>query len=302
MDWSKFTLKEDNKILAAPCLEVVAFSYAPPEASGPGFKFFLRTFAERFGNRLKFYRTGDMKQFRAFDQRALDAPYHWFSNTKILATTMLDFEAHAGGSARQVYPPAVKITLWGFAEEPHFAFRMGLPVEMGETPNDVVSLVQEALAIFPLENGFCGYSFVWDRTSVDKEVCHWAAPLLLRHPGLGSGNAVRLWNGANKGVVAVSWLTFLGPRLTTDLGGREALGNKCPSDVSVLPLGSGGTLLQAGPAPELGDVNRQDLLPAYRAVGRLVAPRRTPDEAFNNLQTPGMSKEDANAWLRRFFV
>ena len=302
MNWSKFTLKDGNKILAAPCLEVVAFSYDPPTESGPGFERFLRMFAERFGDRLKFYRTGDMKQFRSFDHRSFDAPYHWFSDNKVLATTMLGFHAHAGGSGRQVYPPAVKISLWGFEEKPHFAFRMGLPIEMGETPNDVVSFVQEALADFPLENGYCGYSFVWDNTSADKKVSAWVAPLLRRHPGLGNGNPVKLWNAADQGVAAVSWLTFLGPRLTADLGGREVLEQKCPPDVSVLPLGSGGTLLQAGPAPELGDVNRQDLLPAYRAVGQLVAPRRTPDEVFENLRIPVMSKEDANDWLRRFFV
>jgi Protein of unknown function (DUF3396) len=302
MDWSKLTLKEGNKVIAVPCLEVVAFSYAPPAASGPGFKRFLETFAGRFGNRLKFYRTGDMKQFRPFEQKALDAPYHWFSDSKVLATNMLGFQAHAGDSGRQVYPPSIKITLWGFAEQPHFAFRMGLPVEMGEDPDKLISLVQEALADFPIENGHCGYSFVWDNTSVDKEVSSWAAPLLLRHPGLGNGNPVKIWNAANQGVATVSWLTLLGPRLTTDLGGRATLEGKCPPEVLILPLGRGGILLRAGLGPELGDVNRRDILPTYRAVGKLVALRRAPDDAFNNLRIPGMSKEDANDWLRRFFV
>lgn len=304
MNWSKLTLEDGKHILAAPCLEVVAFSYAPPGASGPGFASFLRTFAGRFSDRLTFYRTGDMKRFRPFEKLALDAPYHWFSDDKVLATKMLGFMAHAGDTQTNVYPPALKLSLWGFDEPPRFVFRMALPVELGDAPDDVVSLVQDALADFPLESGHCGYSFVWDETDIsqEREVCAWAAPFLLRHPGLGNGDAFMLSNAADQGVVAVSWLTFLGPRITADLGGQDALQGRCPPDVSVLPLGKGGTLLRAGFAPQLGDVNRQDLLPAYRAVGQLVAPRRTTDEAFEDVLIYGMADEDAHDWLRRFFI
>lgn len=304
MNWSKFTLKDGKHILAAPCLEMVAFSYEQPAASGPGFERFLRTFAGRFGDRFRFYRTGDMKQFRLFDGRSLDAPFHWFTDEKILATKMLGFEAHSGDSKQNICPPALDLTLWGFDEPPCFVFRMALPVEVGEAPDDVVSFVQEALADFPLESGYCGYSFVWNKTdlSLREEVCSWAAPLHRRHPGLGYGNAVILSNAADQGVVAVSWLTLLGPRITAELGGREALESQCPADVSALPLGRAGALLQAGVAPQLGDVNRHDLLPAYRAVGQLVVPRRTTDDALDDLVIEGMTEEDANDWLRRFFV
>ena len=53
---------------------------------------------------------------------------------------------------------------------------------------------------------------------------------------------------------------------------------------------------------QLGDVNRQELLPAYRAVGRLVAPRRATDEAFEDVVIEGMTEENAHDWLRRLFV
>lgn len=304
MNWSKFTLTDGKHILAAPCLEVVAFSYDPPTASGPGFERFLRAFSGRFGDRLRFYRTGDMKRFRPFDKQTLDAPYHWFSEDKVLATKMLGFIAHAGDTQQNVCPPALNLSLWGFDDPPRFVFRMALPVEASGAPDDEVSFVLDALADFPLESGHCGYSFVWDETDISQEqdVCAWAAPLLLRHPGLGNGDAFMLSNAADQGVVAVNWLTFLGPRITADLGGREALESQCSPDVAVLPLGRGGTLLRAGFAPELGDVNRQDLLPAYRAVGQLIAPRRTTDEALEDVVITGMTEEDAHDWLRRFFV
>jgi len=303
MNWSKFTLKEGNQLLAVPCLEIVAFSYDSPETSGPGFDRFLRTFAGRFGGRLTFYRTGDMKRTRPFDSRTLDAPYYWFTDNQVLATKMLSFVASAGDSQRSLGPPAVNLILWGFDDPPSFVFRMALPVEESEDPDDIISFVQEALADFPLENGYCGYSFFWDKISPkEKEIYTWAAPHLLRHPGFGYGTVMQLANAAVHGVVAVSWLTFLGPRITDELGGLEALKSRCPKGVSALPLGTGGTLLRAGHAPEIGDVNRQDLLPLYRAVGKLIAPCRTTDDALDDLVIEGMTEEDANDWLRRFFV
>jgi hypothetical protein len=245
-----------------------------------------------------------MKQFRPFDNRPLDAPLHWFSDDKVLATKMLGFMAHSGDSKQNVLPPALKLDLWGFYEPPRFVFRWALPVEVGDAPDEVVSLVQDALADFPLDSGYCGYSIVWNETdiSLERDVCARVAPLLLRHPGLGYGNAFMFSNAADEGVVAVSWLTFLGPRITADLGGLAALESRCPPEVSILPLGSGGTLLRAGSAPQLGDVNRKDRLPAYGAVGQLVAPRRATDEAFEDVVVYGMTKEDAHEWLRRFFV
>ena len=304
MNWQILTLTKSKHILAVPCLEVVAFSYASPLGSGQGFACVLQAFARRFADQLGFYRTGDMKRFRSFAQRALEAPYHWFSDEELLATAMLGFQAHSGATAAEVFPPAVDLTLMGFDEPPRFVFQMTLPVEESDSPEDLISFVREALAEFPLDSGHCGYSVLWEPSEIadEEEIFAWLVPLLLRYPGLGYCDGVTLSNAANRGVVAVSWLTFLGSQITADLGGREALASRSPSEVSILPLGNGGTLLRAGAAPQLGDVNRQDLLPVYRAVGQLVAPRRASDEAFEDVVISGMSEETTNDWLRRFFV
>jgi hypothetical protein len=288
--------------LAEPFIEIVAFSFASPKTVGPGLDHLLRTFVARFGNQLSFYRTGDMKHYRAFDAQALDGPYHWFARRKLLATEMLGFMAHAGCAENTITPPEVDLALMGFDEPPSFVVRLTLPVKLGGAPDDLVSFVQQLLATFELDSGYVGYSFAWNRLlNTDRRVCQWAAPLLLRHPGLGYGKVVALSNAADRGVVAVSWLTLLGPALGADLGGHAQLEKSAPRDVSVLPLGQGGTLLRAGAAPQLGDANRQDLLPTYHAVGRLVAPRRAPDNALEDVGITGMTEEQADGWLRRFF-
>jgi len=302
MDRSRFTLKDGAETLAEPCIEVVAFSFASPNTVGPGLDHLLRTFAARFGGRLTFYRTGDMKHYRAFDVQALDGPYHWFARPKLLATEMLGFMAHAGSVEKTIEPPEVDLSLMGFDEPPSFVVRLALPVELTEAPDDLVSFVQQLLAEFEFDSGHVGFSLVWNRLlNTDRRVCQWAAPLLLRHPGLGYGKVVALSNAADRGVVAVSWLTLLGSAITVDLGGREQLEKQASPEVAVLPLGHDGTLLRAGNSPQLGDVNRQDLLPAYHAAGRLVAPRRAPNVALEDVGITGMTDEQADGWLRRFF-
>jgi hypothetical protein len=304
MEWHRFTLAKGDHVLAMPCVEAVAFVNGLPGNGGAGFARFLNDFAHNFGARLRFYRTGDMKRFRAFDVQAFEGPAHWFADPRLLATNMLSFRVHSGETARDVCPPALDMTLAGAFEPPRFVLRMILPVEWGDEPQQVVSLVQAALAELPLDSGYCGYSLVWEETdtALEEKVFAWAAPLHRRHPGLGYGDAVRLSNAVDQGVVAVNWLTFLGADLVAALGGRDALASNAPAEVSVLPLGQGGVILRAGEAPKLGDLNRKDRLPAYHAVGRLVEPVRAPDEALDELVIKGMSDEAAHDWLRRFFV
>ena len=69
----------------------------------------------------------------------------------------------------------------------------------------------------------------------------------------------------------MNWLTLLGAKLTTGLAGAKSLAKAVPKGVSVLTLGPGGVVIRAGEAPQVGNVNRNDLLPLYHAVGQLVA-------------------------------
>lgn len=302
MDATKFTLKFDQRVAAVPCLELVAFSFGAP-ADGAGFARFLRVFCESFGDRLAVYRTGDMKRFRPFEAQALEGPRHWFSDPKLLASKVLAFEAHAGAATRDIATPALDIALLGNFDPQNYVFRMALPVTSDEDPDGMVRLVQDALAEFPLASGYCGYSLLWDHDpSVEQDVCEWAAPLLRRYPGLNYGEPVSITNASEKGLAVVNWLTLLGAGLTTAMGGVAGLTQQAPADMSVLPLGSGGALLRAGSSPAVGDLNRKDPLPLYRAVGRMLAPIVASDEALNEVAVDGMEGDEAYEWFRRFFV
>jgi len=161
MDWSSFTLTDGDRTLASPCVEIVAISYGSAAANGKGLDHGLRVFAKRFGKQLKFYRTGDMKAFRPVDAKTLAGPYSWFASEKILTTKMLGFFAHSGGAKTDFQTPSVQLTLWGFDDPPFYIFRMALPIELAEDPDKVVAFVQDALAEFPLDNGFCGHALFY---------------------------------------------------------------------------------------------------------------------------------------------
>ena len=303
MDKALFTLKDDDESVATLCVEIVAFAYDLRENGGAGLARFLRAYMYAFGNQQRFYRTGDMKRFRAQDAKATEGPYHWFSDPDILATKILGYGSHSGKKAGQIQSPAIRLTLLGPMDPPRFVLRMILPVAWGDHPDQVIALARDALAEFPLSSGYAGYSLIWEDVDslVTRKVLQWSIPLMLRYPGLGYGDAVRMSNGAKHGVAAVDWLTFLGAEAAAALGGLAALERSMPVGVSALALGKAGVVLRAGDAPQIGDVNRQETLPIYGAVGKLIADVVAPDEALDQILIKGMSDEDAHDWLRRFF-
>src|SRR4029450_10575602 len=211
MDKALFTLTDDGESVATPCVEIVAFAYGLPENIGAGLARFLRAYTDAFGDQQRFYRTGDMKRFRVQDAKASEGPYHWFSDPDILATKILGYRSHSGKKTGQIQSPAIKMTLLGPLDPPRFVLRMALPVERGDHPDQVIALAQDALEEFPLSSGYAGYSLLWEDSAplVDREVLGWSIPLMLRYPGLGYGDAITMSNGAQHGVAAVNWLTFL---------------------------------------------------------------------------------------------
>jgi len=109
-------------------------------------------------------------------------------------------------------------------------------------------------------------------------------------------------NYAGQGIKGVNWLTFLHPNFVQRMGGRAALGAALDlPGVEVLDLPSG-LMIQAGPAPEIGDTNAQQDCPYYHQVGRVLAPIR--DKKFPGLfGPPGSTMSDAETtreWLSRF--
>jgi hypothetical protein len=94
----------------------------------------------------------------------------------------------------------------------------------------------------------------------------------------------------------VSWLTWLGPSMLEDLRLRGGLGG---SRLSTQTAFGDGVLLQAGGAPEAGDVNRRQLPAAYREVDALVRAMRA-SRGKGLAFFPPWEEASIEHWLRRF--
>ncbi|WP_431257432.1 type VI immunity family protein [Roseateles chitinivorans] len=184
--------------------------------------------------------------------------------------------------------------------------RVCLPPESDlAAPAALKSFARKLLRGFPLLAGHCGWSYYTGggfsdaEEVIDRDLPGW----LLRYPGVSVGAPLGQANLMLDGLLATSWLTFVSEAAAKARG--QDLADLAKS-AAARGLGSeivepGVLEIQAGPAPETGDVNRQDLLPAYRQVGEVLAPLAMPDERAKFQTIADMDFESRIVWYRRFF-
>jgi hypothetical protein len=171
-------------------------------------------------------------------------------------------------------------------------------------------------ATFKPDHGTAGFSVVFDDSKA-SQMSHAlsAFPFIKRFPGLDYDYSVG-WNaesnpylGPKRGVAdtrrtirCTNWLSILDDGFLAELGGlekvKEALGSNCPA----LPY-EGGAVLQAGPEPQLGDLNYGVVPEHYRTVARLLKSLR-----FEDYSKPGLIRApepldwvaETRAWITRF--
>ena len=87
----------------------------------------------------------------------------------------------------------------------------------------------------------------------------------LRHVGVDLDNDWADALGEPGAIKGVNWLTIVGNSGLERLGGVTSLSSAL-DDAALVHRTKHGVVIQAGPVPATGDVNRGDDLPAYRAV------------------------------------
>jgi hypothetical protein len=299
MDVRKFVSFKNDTCVITACIELVAFSSESVEKGAGGFSTFFSVFRTRFGNELKLYNTANMKRMQAVDRNALEMVPSWFSGRRGVPTGNLSFYSHSGPKSQDSKPPAFEMFCDRTSDVPNAFFRIVLPVDwIKSDPQAFLKLAQSALAGFPLLSGYAGYSLYWQ--SLDPEMTAMAAkqykPWLKRHPGFVHGDPMEFAETALFGIVTVDWLTLLGPSFEEKLGGATKIRAVLGPDMTVSPIDKG-LVLQAGLLPQIGDINRNDRLPLYQKVARLLKGLRAPaDEAW----IEGFTAEETEEWFARF--
>ena len=96
----------------------------------------------------------------------------------------------------------------------------------------------------------------------------------------------------------INWLTALGHPLLERIGGYEALERRL-NGAATIHSAQHGVIVQAGPHPVLGDVNRGERALAYRAVFRALEAAFAPEFTAFDLEQ-GDDEDMTEAWYRRF--
>lgn len=170
-----------------------------------------------------------------------------------------------------------------------------LPAE--SDPAGLVALAAEAARRGPLLSGVGGFTATWnphEKPTAFWEIHDWCK----RFVGLDVQDADAMAWDAFDGLPGSGWLTLVGnvaaDRLRLDLASLAA--GPWQHGVVATPLPHG-LLLQAGPAPVLGDLNRGEFPWAYAEVARRLAPAfvKEPTPFWGGFRDHG----DTLAWLRR---
>jgi hypothetical protein len=251
----------------------------------------------------KFYGTENMKKHKPVTPRTVQMLATWLKpGAPSRDYVMLEIK---NGSVHQE-APTFKCLVYGREKgTPSYdsaanMVSMAVPVACGfERVGDLLNLVTEVCASFPFTAGHAGFSFECSRYVPWLSEKH-AWSKAMRHPGIDicvPSSDMRLIG--YDAVKAPGWLTILSQTKVKSLGGKDRVRAALSAKVAMLDV-QGGTILQAGPLPGFGDVNRNDRLPLYKEVYRVVAPlceigvKRYPGLAMPN------ATENSERWLRRF--
>lgn len=230
--------------------------------------------AEPIRERANFYQTYNMAEWKAPSARTFSSPKTWLRRHKPdAARSLFVREARATSDAALC---GIDTRIHG---EQSFAWgdnadyiRQILPAsDFQERASEFIERAISVCERVPFSSGHIGFALETSPllgTALQTEGQRAAYALSVRHPGATIGGfletrAMRFI----KGVAGVSWLTLLGAAPVEALGGRQALREALASTPEiVMHEAQHGVVIQAGPAPALGDVNKGKDLPIHRAV------------------------------------
>ncbi|MBS0447270.1 MAG: DUF3396 domain-containing protein [Proteobacteria bacterium] len=185
----------------------------------------------------------------------------------------------------------------GYANSLHIV----LPAAWGNVHADKMrDMVMHLAGLFPYSFGYAGYALEWS-AYFQEEACSHAYAKGMRHVGFDiyhNGNDEKIVG--HDSLNTVGWLTLIGPAMVQRLGGIDKIRAALPEAIGMSSAGAG-LMLSTADAPEIGDTNRRDRLPAYRAVYSLLEPiAQAGFERSGALEfLPGDVEQNTLRWLRR---
>ena len=298
--FDRLTYKRKGVVFLIPCIDVVCYWAGSAFDRINGIVDFYEQSLAVIGKAIRFYQTETMAQAAPLKKDSLGLIPFWFRKTKSRRDVYI-LLLESGESANDVSDSAFAFQAIEAGDESTGYIRLILPVSFIDKDADKLLEFAERL-IQRLDFGFgqAGYSLNWNEIGQSAELATATMTTLAkRYPGLDLSDPGSTQYTAADGIKCVNWLTIINESSCEHLGGIKKLEKELGEDIHIHRLPRG-VMIQAGPRPEIGDVNRRQTLPLYHQVGRVLAPIRSSEHpAF--LTVNGVEDDDAtNEWLSRF--
>jgi hypothetical protein len=320
------TLVIHDETVVVPCFR---FDLALKQPCKEGLVDFYRRARAALGSCLTHFRGGSMETRRKVTERTETMLPIWLKG----AEQGDSFEVELHGSKDDASPASLSVFVRWYApeEEDAESERMRLKEQYQTYGTGGSNGIVECRVTFPLDHDFAkrpdaflswvrslrciergqflsagaGYGLSYYPFRYPTDVDIRLAALCTRHIGLSWGghdfiNLVR-WDPERDNLVwlflRAEWLTLLGPLVVRCLGGKPSLRERLEAvpGVRLYDVGDG-LIVQAGDAPQVGDVTRGDLLPIQREVAKILRPAR----ALEMVGTGGVEEEWVDDWLDAF--
>jgi hypothetical protein len=180
--------------------------------------------------------------------------------------------------------------------------KLFLPPEfLLESPGEFLEQVKSAVGDLKILSGHGGYGTNIHSEHSTSEIGSKVYHLSRRYKGVDLFKSFRAARFANVGLTNIGWLTFVGGPLLDKVGGISALRqNLAEHKEIIIHEFKHGVMLQAAPAPSLGDTVGGESVASYHAVGRALKALRIPDDVLKLADHVG-GRENTRAWLDRFY-
>ena len=260
-----------------------------------GILHFYQRSIEAIGNKVKYFLADGEGTFKKIRNDTLDMLPFWTTPEAVpRAVYGLDLEGGPTGkdisdTAFQTYNTPVG-TGW---------VRLVVPLEfMAAGVEPFIALAKSAAEKLQFLSGQGGYAVNVKRGYPSDTPGGRIHMISRRFEGIDIGRPLFFSTYLSEAIKSVNWLTFIGEWAVDELGGVEKITARLGSDIVVHQLPHG-LMIQAGPRPGFGDVNRREQLPHYHKVGALLKGLRISEAVLGPYDEIGGS-ENTRRWLARF--
>jgi hypothetical protein len=283
------------------CFDFTAYSVGSAFERAPGLVHFYQRGLELIGNHVRFYETETSGGAIPLDEEALELVPFWFTGTT--SRRSIYYLSLESGSAPNV--PSDRgflLRAWEATSPPVGCVRLVMPVTYPDIVGArAVGVFADLVSELKYASGHAGFAVNWNETGDYGIYAQQVMGVLAqRHPGLDLPDTTATLMALPNGFKRVNWLTLLNAEYCERLGGlaqlRAALGPRIT--VHELP---DGVIIQAGPRPDIGDVNRGRWLPLYHQVGTVLEPLRARPHPGFLARGQHLGDEDfTDDWLGHF--